>query len=336
MEEKLLATIKDIANKAGVSPATVSRVLNYDPHLSVGTATKQKIFEIAEKLNYTKHQQKTRPQMVVRLVQWYNSEEELEDLYYLAIRLGIEKKAEELGIQLIKVSLDQLADSNTQATIALGKFDPQQIEQLEKHSETLLFVDSTGAISGHNAIVVDFRQGIERVVDHFIREKHEKIGILSGVEHTKESQYQIEDPRLNYFKEQLKQLKLYQEKYHIEGPFTVEGGYQAMKHYLDFTQDLPTALFASSDALAIGAMRAISECGLSIPKDISLIAFNDLSVSKYVNPRLSTVRVYTEWMGELAVITLLELTKETAPVARKIIVETELVLRESTLSSEIK
>lgn len=329
-----LATIKDIADKAGVSPATVSRVLNYDPQLSVGESTKKEIFEVAESLNYTKYKQKQNAQLTIRLVQWYNKEEELEDLYYLAIRLGIEKKAEESNVQLLKEPLEQLSETNVQATIALGKFDQNQVKGLEKHSETLLFVDSTGTISGHNAIVIDFEQGVELAIDHFIRERHQKIGILSGIEYTKESQQQVKDIRLKFFKEQLQQLKMYQEKYHVEGSFTVAGGYQAMKDYLVSTQDIPTALFVSSDALAIGAMRAINERGLLVPDDISLIAFNDLSVSKYVNPALSTIRVYTEWIGELAITTMLELAKETAPVARKITVETELILRESTMMEQ--
>ena len=88
-----MATIKDIANLAEVSPATVSRVLNYDMELSVSQETRQKIFEVAEQLNYTKHKNKKKEVMTFRLVQWYDSEEELADLYYLAIRLGIEKKA---------------------------------------------------------------------------------------------------------------------------------------------------------------------------------------------------------------------------------------------------
>ncbi len=88
-----MATIKDIAQLAGVSPATVSRVLNYDPELSVGLATKQKIFEAAERLNYTKHRKNAaNAKQTLRLIQWYDDTEELEDLYYLSIRLGIEKK----------------------------------------------------------------------------------------------------------------------------------------------------------------------------------------------------------------------------------------------------
>ena len=325
-----MATIKDIAQKAGVSPATVSRVLNYDPDLSVSKETEQKVFEIAEALNYTKHKNKRRESAVLRLVQWYDSEEELADLYYLAIRLGIEKRAEELNIRLIKEQLSELSDTETQGTIAVGKFDQAQMKQLKKLNEELLFVDFDGLSLGINSLVVDFSQGVQLIIDQFIKEKHERIGILSGMEYTKGSRHEIDDPRFLVFREYLTRLKLYNEADHLQGAFTIEGGYTAMKAYLESHTDYPTAFFASSDALAIGAMRAIQGHGLRIPEDISVIGFNDVSVAKYVTPALTTVKVYTEWMGELAVSTILELIQEKAPVPRKITVGTELILREST------
>ncbi|MFZ1540461.1 MAG: LacI family DNA-binding transcriptional regulator [Enterococcus aquimarinus] len=328
-----MATIKDIAQKAGVSPATVSRVLNYDPDLSVSKETEQKVFEIAEALNYTKHKNKRRESAVLRLVQWYDSEEELADLYYLAIRLGIEKRAEELNIRLIKEQLSELSDMETQGTIAVGKFDQAQMKQLKKLNEELLFVDFDGLALGINSLVVDFSQGVQLIIDQFIKEKHERIGILSGMEYTKGSRHEIDDPRFLVFREYLTRLKLYNEADHLQGAFTIEGGYTAMKTYLESHTDYPTAFFASSDALAIGAMRAIQGHGLRIPEDISVIGFNDVSVAKYVTPALTTVKVYTEWMGELAVSTILELIQEKAPVPRKITVGTELILRESTRDS---
>ena len=165
-----MATIKDIAKKAGVSPATVSRVLNYDPELSVSKETEQKVFEIAEALNYTKHKNKKRELVTLRLVQWYDSEEELADLYYLAIRLGIEKKAEELNVRVIKEAMSELSDTQTQGTIALGKFDQKQVKRLENLSGELLFVDFDAMSLGHNSLVVDFAQSVQLVIDHFIKE----------------------------------------------------------------------------------------------------------------------------------------------------------------------
>ena len=89
-----MATIKDIANMVGVSIATVSRVLNYDASLSVSDETKKKIFEAAEELDYQKKPKRKPTAYKVGIVNWYTEKEELDDLYYMAIRLGVEKRLE--------------------------------------------------------------------------------------------------------------------------------------------------------------------------------------------------------------------------------------------------
>ena len=326
-----MATIRDIAKQAGVSPATVSRVLNYDQELSVAQETRQRIFEVAEKLNYTKH--KRSPKMgkaLIRLVQWYDEAEELADLYYLSIRLGIEKKAEELNLQVRRETLNELSESQVTGTIALGKFDAEQIRQLKQLDDNLLFVDFDAMQLGLNSLVVDFDQSMDLVIDHFIQQGHQKIGILSGEEVTKHNLQPIEDPRMLSFKKKLEQLNLFRPDLVVTAPFSMEAGKAAVNEFIAESNDLPTALFASSDALAIGGMQAIQAAGLRIPEDISVIGFNDVSVAKYVSPALSTVKVETEWMGELAVTTLLELAKEYSPVPRKIMLGTELIQRAST------
>src|SRR3954462_8566690 len=87
-----MATIKDIAQIAGVSIATVSRVLNYDTTLSVSDETKKRIFEVAEELSYKKKQARKQESGKIALLQWYTEKEELEDLYYMSIRLGVENR----------------------------------------------------------------------------------------------------------------------------------------------------------------------------------------------------------------------------------------------------
>ncbi|MGM0212498.1 substrate-binding domain-containing protein [Enterococcus sp. AZ109] len=326
-----MATIRDIAELAGVSPATVSRVLNYDSQISVGLATKHKIFQAAEELNYTKHKKNSKAETpVLRLVQWYDAEEELADLYYLAIRLGIEKRAEELNVQIKRESLTDLTTLKTAGTIALGKFDAEQIKRISEVDENLLFVDYDATVSGFDSLVVDFDQSVDAVIDQFVGKGHEQIAILSGIEFTKQTHQPINDPRMVAFEQKMQQLKLYKETYILQAEFSVEAGKKAMSAFLQQEPELPTALFASSDALAIGAMQAIQEFGLKIPEDVSVIGFNDVSVAKYVSPTLSTVKVETEWMGELAVSTILELAKECAPVPRKIMLGTKLILRDST------
>lgn len=330
-----MATIRDIAKLAGVSPATVSRVLNYDQELSVAQETKQRIFEVAEELNYTKHKRVNKVgKSVIRFVQWYDQAEELADLYYLSIRLGIEKKAEELNIQIQREALNELSDNQVSGTIALGKFDAEQIRQLKQLDENLLFVDFDGMKLGVDSLVVDFDQSLDLVIDHFIQQGHQKIGILSGEEKTKHNLQPIEDPRLQAFKKKLTQLNLYRPEFTLTAAFSMEAGKQAMIEFLANHQERPNALFASSDALAVGAMQAIQAAGLRIPEDIAVVGFNDVSVAKYVSPALSTVKVETEWMGELAVTTILELAKELSPVPRKIMLGTRLIQRDSSHKKE--
>ena len=96
--------------------------------------------------------------------------------------------------------------------------------------------------------------------------------------------------------------------------------------------DLPTAFFIGNDSMCIGAMNALVENGINVPKDISLIGYNDITSTEYVNPPLTTVKVYTEVMGETAVTMLLECLGERG-VPLKVITPTSLIIRNSVARS---
>ena len=281
-------------------------------------------------MNYTKHRKNAaNAKQTLRLIQWYDDTEELEDLYYLSIRLGIEKKAEEANITLLKETWDSISELPADGTIALGKFDEAQLLDLKQSQQALLLVDSDGTSQGIDSIVVDFKSSVQKVIEHFVSQNAQHIAMLAGTEYTKKNHQRLRDPRIMAFQQVLAE-KGYDEGSIIEADFSVESGYQAVKKYLKTNEQIPDALFAANDALAIGALKAIQETGLAVPEDISVMGFNDVSVAKCVTPSLSTVKVYTEWMGELAVETILQLSNSKAPVSRKIIVETELIVREST------
>ncbi|MHC5372420.1 LacI family DNA-binding transcriptional regulator [Enterococcus sp. LJL120] len=325
-----MATIKDIADQAGVSSATVSRVLNYDGTISVSEETKRKIFEVAEALNYTKHQNKRAPRETsFQLVQWYNEAEELEDLYYLAIRLGIEKRAEELNLQIKREKLSNLSGEKADGLIALGKFDQTEIQQLETANEQLLFVDFDATEAGHSSIFVDFQQAIQQVMTAIQARGYQKIGMIAEAEYTKTEHQLLEDLRYRYFKEALENVNLFNEEWQLVSGFTVDEGYQVMKNFLAEEKPLPEVFFISNDAIAIGALRALQEAKISVPTEVALISFNDTSVAKYTNPALSTVKVYTEWLGRHAVDTLLAISEEKPPVPLKIELGTSFIQRES-------
>lgn len=333
-----MATIKDIAQAAGVSPATVSRVLNYDPAMSVSDRTRKKIFDIAEQLNYKKSR-KTKPNRTqtyrIGLIEWYTEQEELDDLYYYSIRLGIEKKAQKLGYEILRVfqndSLELLKDID--GLIAIGKFSPAQIQQLEQYSNHLVFVDSDTLNAGHSCVTVDFENAVQKVLQHFINAGFDQIGMIAGQERTSDQTSLISDPRLASFQRYLSDKGIFQPDFVKVGSFSSESGYQMMTELInEHKGKLPPAFFISSDALAIGALRALQEHGIQVPQDVSIISFNDTSIAKYIYPSLSTVTVFTEEMGKQALHILDQsLASEEESIPYMVKLSTKLTIRESSI-----
>lgn len=326
-----MATIKDIAEKAGVSIATVSRVLNYDSSLSVGDGTKKRIFEIAEALSYKKRSSKKSSSARIGILLWYTEKEELNDLYYMSIRLGIEQRCEQQGIQVVNFynSIESMKQEELQGIIAVGKFSTSQVEELSNMAEHLVFVDSNPDEDTYDAVVVDFEKVTRIALKHFIENGHTNIGYLGGREEFKDHSSEIEEIREKTFKTYLSEANLLDESNLYIGSFTVEDGYKLMKQAIqDKGDNLPTAFFAANDLIAIGALRALNEEKIAVPGQVSLIGVNDISVSKYVFPPLSTVKVHTEVMGETAVDTILE-RMNGRQIAKKIVITTKLVIRET-------
>ncbi|WHY01238.1 LacI family DNA-binding transcriptional regulator [Neobacillus sp. DY30] len=328
-----MATIKDIAELAGVSIATVSRVLNYDSTLSVGDETKKRIFEVAEQLSYKKKQAKKLEAGKIALVQWYTEKEELEDLYYMSIRLGVENQSRQMGFAISKYFQDNYEDikkDDIQGLIAIGKFSDQQIKDMAAITNHIVFVDTSPDEEQFDSIVIDFEKATKKVLDHYLALGHESIGYIGGREVFKDKQEAIEDPRELTFKSYLSEKGRLNEAYMYVGEFTVSDGHALMKKAIhEHGENLPTAFFAANDSLAVGALRALLEEGIPVPGRVNIIGVNDISISKYVFPSLSTVKVYTELMGETAVNTLAERI-EGRKIAKKITITTQLVIRDSS------
>lgn len=333
-----MVTIKDIAHAAGVSSATVSRVLNQDQAMSVSDETRTKIFTIAEQLGYKKSKKtnkRSKSSHRIAIIEWYTEQEELDDLYYYSIRLGAEKRAQELGFEIIIIfnndSMVQL--ENIDGIIAIGKFSPDKIKELETYSDNLVFVDSDTLNYGHSCVTTDFENSVINVIDYFINNGLKKIGMIAGQETSSDKSTLLSDPRLNTFQSYLKQLKLYDPNLIKIGSFSSEAGYKIMKKFIiELGDNLPQAFFAANDALASGALRALQEAKIPVPERVSLISFNDTSLAKYMYPKLSTVTVFTEEMGKQA-IQILEQSflKDSPSVAYMVKLATRLTIRESSL-----
>ncbi|GAY73582.1 galactose operon repressor, GalR-lacI family of transcriptional regulators [Lentilactobacillus kosonis] len=328
-----MATIKDIAEKAGVSITTVSRVLNYDKSLSVSDTTRKKIFQVAESMSYTKNRRKSATQNTIAIVQWYTEAKELDDLYYLSIRMGAEKAASKNGYKIQQYfangSLNEIGD--VRAIIAIGKYSDEQIKKMAKKSTNIVFVDFDTLAKGYDCVVTDFENSTNEVIDQFLNAGINNIGMLSGTEVTSDRRLTVTDPRVAPFRKYLAAKNLLNEQNIFTADYTVEGAYhEVLKQVETMGPEFPSALYVSNDAMAVGAEKALTQLGKRIPDDVSLISFNDTSIAKYVIPALSSVKVETTRMGELAINMIKDAIETGKRTTEKMIVANKLVIRESS------
>lgn len=328
-----MATIKDIAVKAGVSIAAVSRVLNFDETINVSAGTKKKIFQAAEELNYTtlrERKSKKQDNIKIGIVYWYYDKEELEDPYYLSIRMSIEKCCLDEHISFVRINKNEQYDKieKLDGVIAIGKFGENDINKFKKLSNNIVFVDSSPNEDIYDSVVIDFRKAVTRALNYLTKLGHKNIFYIGGQEYVDDGKRKIKDYREETFKEFMERSGSFNERSILLGSFTHADGYKLMKDIL-LENNLPTAIFAASDSLAIGAYKAITEAGLSIPEDISIIGFNDIPAAKYMTPGLSTIKVYKDFMGETAVDLILERLKNGRLINKKVVIPTKLIIRES-------
>jgi LacI family transcriptional regulator len=323
-----MATIKDIADKAGVSTATVSRVLNYDVTLSVSDETKKRVFEVAEELSYEKHTIRKRRATKIALINWRTEEEELDDIYYMSIRLGVEKRCDELNIGIVrffKNSMEALSKEDIQGMIVIGCYSKEEVAYFKDITSNIVFVDSVVYDEDHfDSVGIDLEKATKMVVDYFLEKNHKDIGYIGG-----KGIYAC-DIRESTFISYLKEKEILREDYVYIGRFLVSDGYELMKKAIaEHGEQLPTAFFVANDAIAVGCLNALSEAQIQVPDRVNIIGVNDISISQYVSPALSTVKVYTELMGETAVDLLIE-NFNGRSVSKKVVIATKLKIRQSS------
>lgn len=333
----IAATLKDIANAVGVSLATVSRVLNYDRTLSVSESTRKQIFEVAENLNYTKSKRRANApvkQLRVAIVQWYSKSKELDDLYYMAIRLGLEKRCEQLNMLATRTFQNNLQaiDPDVDAVIAIGKFSDAQVTTLSHLTGNLVFVDQDQLAHGYDSVVTDFDVAVQQVVDFFWQHEQRKIGLICGSESTTDDQLAVIDPRYTAYCQEMQARDAFDPKLVFTGDYTAESGYEQMQAAVTrLGKNLPHAFFVTNDPMAAGALKALRENEIAVPQRVSLFSFNDTTIAKYVFPELSSVHVDTEMLGAEAADLVADRLQSGRSTPQRVTIGTRLVERESTL-----
>lgn len=308
-----MATLRDIAEKANVSPATVSRILNNDDTLSVTEKTRETVLKVAQDLNYIKKKTVEQP-TTIGIFQWFSLFQELEDPYYQDIRLGIEKYCARQQLEVVRAFQ---SDSNymeslkgVQALICIGKFLEDQIHKLRSITDNIIFIDMKTSRIICNTIVLDFKQAVTDALDYLTGLGHTHIAYLGGQEYLQDDTIYFEE-RKDIFIRYCEEHNICYQPYLMEQEFSAESGYQ-MTLELIRQGKIPTAIFAASDPIATGAMRALYEQGYRIPDDVSVMGFDDNNSSAFTTPPLTTVHAPAKLMGEYAAYYVTQLARDTS------------------------
>ena len=336
-----VVTLRKIADRVGVSVATVSRVLNHDPSLSVTEETRRAVIETAEAMDYAPPRQRRmgKPAATGRITLFHHlrQEQELLDPFYVALRLGIERRCNERNRDYLSIySSGALPDADAlqaaDGVIVIGHHSAEEVAWLQSHAKALVFAgfDPPGDTLDH--VTYDLTSATRKVLDGLDALGYRQIAFAGW----------YVSPLLGLGKEQPEERsQTYIDWMRARGRFDPELlalGANSVDSGHDLTYELlsrperPEVIVLSNDTMAIGAYRAISELGLRIPDDIAVASFNDNSAARFMNPPLTTMRLPAEEIGETAVDLLIERFGG-RDLAKQLRLECRMVWRASTRSS---
>ncbi|KXB64689.1 transcriptional regulator, LacI family [Leptotrichia wadei] len=331
-----MATIREVAKKAGVSITTVSRILNNDDSFNVSKITKEKVLKVIKQLNYERKKNKNRiSQSNISVIKCFDEKIENEDPYFVSLKINLENMLKKKVSKVNFFDLEEIEKlikyneisnfSLTDAVIFIGETSKEKLKFFKSLNENIICVDVYDTDNITDYIKFDMRNSVEIVLNYIFKLNHKKIGLLVGRNKVVKN---LVDFREKYFKEIMVKNGLYREEYLQIGDFSMESGYIMMKEILKL-ENRPTAVFCGNDSIAMGAYKAIRENKLKIPEDISIIGFNDLKLSQYSIPPLTTIKIDTKLIAQETVNSLIELLEGKRDYHKKVFLPIELIERES-------
>lgn len=328
--------IKQIAKAAGVSVATVSRVLNHPENVAPKTREKiQKIIEEAEyKPNWFAQGLNFNRTKTIGLIIPH-----ILNSMYMEIAKGVEDVALQKGYTTFMCNvennhkieseyIEQLLTRRVDGIISMfSSLEEKNLKDIEQNGVPMVLIGENKNVKGFNTVKVDCRVGASDMVKQLIENGHKSIGILYGNDPEQESLDMLsgyrETMELNGFAIKEEYVRL------VEN--TIEGGYLGVKKIIS-SYELPNALFATSDEIAYGAMDAIKDMGYKVPEDIAVAGFGNSRMSNLVEPKLTTVELPFHKMGIYGARLLFDLIEDeekSYQTPKGITLQTKLRIRKS-------
>lgn len=309
-------TIKDVAKKAGVSIASVSRVINDSK--PVTPETKEKILKVIKETGY-------KPNAMARGLKKNESgligliTPDMENGTFAELVKGIESVIEKNSMNLIVSNskgeierelkeLHIFKEQQLDGIIFSGvKFTKEHKEYFDRYKVPTVVVSQKFPGSGLSYVDIDNLKAANEAVKYLISMNHSKIALVHGPLYDKSAGEERYD---GYYKALTEAGIEVNEGFIKEGNFTIKSGYEAMEEIIKENDKLPTAVFAASDRMAIGILDCCLDNGLSVPEDISIMGFDDIELATVVRPKLTTVNVDYSEIGKKTVELLLDKIKK--------------------------
>jgi LacI family transcriptional regulator len=328
-----MPTIFDIARESGVSYSTVSRTLSGFEY--VKASTREKVLAAAEKLGYVPNQQARSlaggpSNLIGVLVPTLSND------YIIEILQGIDDELTSSNYNLILYTTNrcQGKEATFVATIMNGAADglllvapfisDYYLEALRQQDFPYVLIDQADQAEQSTVVNATNRQGAYEATQYLIELGHRRIGFIAGLRQLNSA---IE--RFEGYKAALSEHGIpFRDDYITQGDFRMNVGHQATQKLLALAEP-PTAIFAANDLSALGAMEAVREQNLRIPEDISVIGFDDISQAAVAYPKLTTVRQPLNQLGREAVKVLLKRLENPALEICRVMLETQLIIRDS-------
>ena len=330
-------TLRDVASRASVDPSTASRALSDANRHLLSAETVARVLRAAQDLEY-------RPNPLARGLRTNQTHTvgmlvpDLTNPFFPPIVRGIEEELRRSGYTLILATTDNDAAHEDTVTssmlarqidgliVATARPDVASPEWADKQSTPLVLVNRSEPDHDFPWVIPDDRNGVRDVMDHLVGLGHRRIGHVSGPKmlSTTKSRYDA-------YRNELRRLRLGQDKQLVAFAtrFSIEAGAKACRELIDRDVDF-TAIFAADDLVAIGCLEILSEAGLRVPGDVSLVGFNDMFLVNKLNPALTTVHVPKYEMGVTAARLLLDGINDTEDAERHVSLPLRMVVRDST------
>ncbi len=339
--KKKRPTQADVAQKAGVSQAMVSYVLNDNSNITVPEDTRRRILATMDELGYV-------PNRAARILRTNRTATiacivpDITNTFHTTFARGIQVVAEQHGYDMVLYNTDRIPENEKKylRRIQEGPVDGVVITAYHlsaKDFVPLLKLNIPVVIQGPNIMPLQVKgfpldslhvndiEAASTIVSFFIEKGHTRIGMIAGQENTPPR-----EQREAGYRQTLKKHNIPIDEQLIRGgDFREEGAYRSMQNLLN-QSPRPTAVFAASDVMAIGAIMAIRDAGLDVPGDIAVIGFDDIPMAKHITPSLTTIAQSEGKLGQRAAQMLFDRLEDRAPnVGRREEMPFKLIVRGS-------